>query len=341
VHFGQQIAPTVPWRGAGHSPRAPRWGLLVALSGTAAVLFAALLMVGLGPLVQALVDGLRLGLIIALAAIGLSLIFGTTGLVNFAHGSLVTLGAVLALYLNTMENGPHLNLFLAAFLAICVGGFVAGLTEVSIFGPMRRKNLPHLSLLVATIGLDIFGRNAILFFIGSRPRPFSDYQVQERIDLGLVSLAPRDLAIMGLAVVALLGVAMMLQFTTLGRSVRAVADNSALAEASGISTKFVYIAVWVIGGSLAALGGIFHGMSEQVSWNGGFLLLLLMFAAVIVGGIGTPYGAMVGGILIGVVTQVSTLFIPSQLKTAVAMLVLILALLIRPQGLFGRKTRVG
>lgn len=316
-------------------------GTLAGLGVVAAVVVVALLVAGAGPLLQALLDGLRLGLVIALAAIGLSLIFSTTGLVNFAHGSLVTLGAVLALYLNTTEGGPRLSLLMAACIAVCLGGLVAGLAEVSIFGPMRQKNLPHLSLLVATIGLDMFGRNVMLYFIGSQPRPFEAYQVQQRIQLGGISIAPRDLVIMGLAVAALIGVAVMLQFTTLGRAVRAVADNSPLAEASGISTKSVYIVVWVIGGALAALGGIFHGMSEQVSWNGGFLLLLLMFAAVIVGGIGTPYGAMAGGILIGVVTQVSTLFIPSQLKNAVAMLVLILVLLLRPQGLFGRKTRVG
>ncbi len=321
--------------------RRPSGGLLTAVAIVVAVMIAALVAAGAGALLQALVDGLRLGLVIALAAIGLSLIFSTTGLVNFAHGSLVTLGAVLALYLNTMENGPHLNLYLAALIAVCLGGVVAGLAEVSVFGPMRRANLPHLSLLVATIGLDMFGRNTILYFVGSRPRPFSAYQVQERLQFGSVSIAPRDLVMMGLAVAVLVGVALMLQLTTLGRAVRAVADNAPLAEASGISTRVVYIAVWVIGGALAALGGIFQGMSEQVSWNGGFLLLLLMFAAVIVGGIGTAYGAMAGGILIGIVTQVSTLLIPSQLKTAVAMLVLIIALLLRPQGLFGRKVRVG
>lgn len=336
-----QLEQATPGRVETRSPRGPSRGLVIATAITIAVIIAAVLAVGVTPMLQAVLDGLRLGLIIALAAIGLSLIFSTTGLVNFAHGSLVTLGAVIALYLNTMEGGPRLNLYLAAFIAICLGGLVAGLAEVSIFGPMRRKNLPHLSLLVATIGLDMFGRNSILFFVGSRPRPFNEYQIQERINLGGITFAPRDLVIMGLAAAALIAVAMMLQFTTLGRSVRAVADNSPLAEASGISTRFVYIAVWVIGGSLAALGGVFHGMSEQVSWNAGFLLLLLMFAAVIVGGIGTPYGAMAGGILIGVVTQVSTLFIPSQMKNAVAMLVLIVALLLRPQGLFGRKTRVG
>jgi len=340
VHLGQ-LTPVATKPATRTDSRMRPRSLAVAGGIVVAVLVAGMAVAGVGPLLQGLVDGLRLGLVIALAAIGLSLIFSTTGLVNFAHGSLVTFGAVMALYLNTMEGGPRLNLYLAALIAVCLGGIVAGFAEVAIFGPMRRANLPHLSLLVATIGLDMFGRNAILYFVGSRPRPFLAYQVQERIQIGGLSVAPRDLVMMALAVAALVGVAVMLQLTTLGRAVRAVADNGPLAEASGISTRFVYIAVWVIGGALAALGGIFHGMSEQVSWNGGFLLLLLMFAAVIVGGIGSAYGAMAGGILIGVVTQVSTLFLPSQLKNAVAMLVLILALLLRPQGLFGRKVRVG
>jgi branched-chain amino acid transport system permease protein len=316
-------------------------GVALAVGIVAAIVAAAIVHAGLVPLLQALLDGLRLGLVIALASIGLSLIFSTTGLVNFAHGSLVTLGAVLALYLNTTAEGPQLNLVLAGLIAICLGGLVAGLAEVSIFGPMRRARLPHLSLLVATIGLDMLGRNAILYFVGSQPRAFREFQIQERIEVGGVTIAPRDLVIILLSAGVLVGVALMLQLTPLGRSIRAVADNGPLAEASGVSSRLVFVAVWVIGGALAAMGGIFQGMSEQVSWNTGFLLLLLMFSAVIVGGIGTPYGAMAGGLLIGVVTQVSTLFIPSQLKTAVALLALIITLLLRPQGLFGRKTRVG
>lgn len=316
-------------------------GAAIGIAIVLAVLVVAILHAGLVPLLQALVDGLRLGLVIALASIGLSLIFSTTGLVNFAHGSLVTLGAVLALYFNTTADGPQLNLVLAGLLAVGLGGLVAGLAEVAVFGPMRRARLPHLSLLVATIGLDMLGRNLILYFVGSQPRAFAQFQIQERIVLGGVTIAPRDLVIMALSAGVLVGVALMLQLTTLGQSIRAVADNSPLAEASGISTRLVFIAVWVIGGALAAFGGILQGMSEQVTWNMGFLLLLLMFAAVIVGGIGTPYGAMAGGLLIGVVTQVSTLFIPSQLKTAVALFALVITLLVRPQGLFGRKTRVG
>ncbi|MDQ0711504.1 branched-subunit amino acid ABC-type transport system permease component [Streptomyces luteogriseus] len=139
----------------------------------------------------------------------------------------------------------------------------------------------------------------------------------------------------------LLGIAVLLQKTRIGTAVRAVSANRDLAEASGIDVQRVVLFVWMLAGGLAALGGVFFGLVEIVTWDMGFKLLLLMFAGIILGGLGSAYGAMVGSLVIGVVAQMSTLWFPVDLQYAWALLVLILVLLVRPQGILGRAERVG
>jgi neutral amino acid transport system permease protein len=136
-------------------------------------------------------------------------------------------------------------------------------------------------------------------------------------------------------------VALMLQRTRTGKAIRAVSDNRDLAESSGIDVSRVILNVWLLAGGLAALGGVFFGLAQLVSWDMGFKLLLLMFAAVILGGLGTAYGVIAGSLVVGIVAQVSTIWFPVELQNAWALLVLILVLLVRPQGIFGQRERVG
>ncbi len=152
---------------------------------------------------------------------------------------------------------------------------------------------------------------------------------------------PRDLIGMGISIVVLVGVALFLQRTRMGKAMRAVADNRDLAESSGVDVDRVINMVWASGAGLAALGGILQGLSEQVSWQMGFQLLLLMFAGVTLGGLGTAYGALVGSMVVGVVVEMSTLVLPSEFKTVTALLILILILLVRPQGILGQAERIG
>ncbi len=159
--------------------------------------------------------------------------------------------------------------------------------------------------------------------------------------MGPVSIAPRDLVITVLSLLVLAGVALMLQRTRTGKAIRAVSDNRDLAESSGIDVSRVILNVWLLAGGLAALGGVFFGLAQLVSWDMGFRLLLLMFAAVILGGLGTAYGVIAGSLVVGIVAQVSTIWFPVELQNAWALLVLILVLLVRPQGIFGQRERVG
>jgi neutral amino acid transport system permease protein len=178
---------------------------------------------------------------------------------------------------------------------------------------------------------------------GAGANKYIDYAVQrDLVRVGPVAIAPRDLVTTLIALAVLGGVGLMLQRTKLGTAMRAVADNKDLAESSGIDVKRVILAVWILGGGLAAMGGVMQGLVVGgVQWDMGFRLLLLMFAGVIVGGIGTAYGAMVGGLLVGVTSEVSTFWFSVDLKLVFAFLILIVVLLFRPQGLLGKKERFG
>lgn len=288
---------------------------------------------------QSLVNGLKLGLIIAMTAVGLSLIFGTTGQINFAHGELVTLGAVVAWYLNVVTPGIHL--VPAAIITVGVGGLSGGALELGLWRPVRRRNPRRFQLLVISVGLSLVLRHLILIFFGSRGRPYGSYTVQDRLSLGPLSMTPRDVSIIVLSLLVLIALGLMLQRTRVGKAMRAVSDNIDLAESSGVNVRWVVLMVWILGGALAALGGVFLGLVENVTWDMGFRLLLLMFSGVVLGGLGTAYGTIVGSIIVGLIMELSTLVFPNELKAMWAMLVLVLILIVRPQGILGVKERVG
>ncbi len=285
--------------------------------------------------------GIKFGAIIALAALGLSLIFGVTGLVNFAHGELVAFGAIAAWFLNAATGGPQLWLVWATLLAMPIAGLLGGGLEVGLWRPLRRRKIGGITLLVVAIGLSLFIRHILLIVYGGASRPYRDFTIQRSFELGPISLPAKDYVITAIALTVLVAVGLLLVKTRIGTAMRAVADNRDLAESSGIDVERVILFTWVLGAALAALGGVLQGVTEAVTWDMGFALLLLMFAAVILGGLGTAFGAMVGGMVIGLVSQVSTYWVSSEFKLVFALGALILVLLVRPQGIFGRAERIG
>lgn len=292
----------------------------------------------LGLLAQNTVNGVKFGLIIAMTAIGLSLIFGTTGLVNFAHGDLVTVGAFTAFLLN-VTLGVHL--LVAAPIAIAVTAMFTGGIDRFLWHPLRRRQTGLVAMLVVSIGLGFVLRHVMLLYFGGSRNTYAQYSLQPARTFGLIRLQPAEMVVMALSVAILIGVGLMLNRTRLGKAMRAVADERDLAEASGIDVERVVLAVWIFGGALTATGGIFFGLIESVDYLMGFRLLLLMFAAVILGGLGSAYGAMVGGLVVGLVSEVSTVWFSSQIKYVWSLLVLAIILLVRPQGILGRKERIG
>ena len=285
--------------------------------------------------------GLKTGAVIALSSIGLSLIFGVTGLVNFAHGELLALGAVFAIFFNANPFGPQWHIFIAAIPAILLVAAFGGAQEKWMWRPLRKRGTGLISMLVISIGLSFALRYAILIAITGFPRPYLQYAVQAPITFLGLNTVPKTLYIIVFTAVVLTGVGLFLVKTQLGTAMRAVSDNSDLAESSGIDVQRVILVTWIVGAGLAALGGIMFGISEQVQWDMGFKLLLLIFSAVILGGLGTAFGAMLGGFVVGVAVEMSTLWIPVEFKTAVGLAILVVMLLFRPQGLLGQRERVG
>jgi branched-chain amino acid transport system permease protein len=287
--------------------------------------------------VQRLVEGIRFGLIIAITAIGLSLIFGTTGLTNFSHGEMVTVGAFAAWWANVSLGLPFIA---ATAIAIVAGIGLGAANDLLIWRPLRKRRAGLIAMLVVSIGLGLVMRYILLIRVGGDVQ-FYTVPAETAIDIGPVTITPRDIFAMVLCLVVLLGVAVMLQFTRIGKAMRAVADNRDLASASGINVNRVILVVWMLGGGLAAFGGVMYGWTLNLRFDMGFTLLLMMFAGVTLGGLGTAYGALLGSLVIGVIVQMSTMVIPDDIKTVSGLLVLILILLVRPSGLLGARQRIG
>lgn len=283
-------------------------------------------------------SGLRFGLLLALASIGLNLVFGTTGLSNFAHGEQVTLGAALAF---VAANIWHLPLWLAIVVALVLSGATGWAQDAGIWKPLRRRGTPVMQLMIVTIGLSIALQFLIQMFVGGRSlRIQSSNPVP--MEIAGVTLSQSSWVAMAVAAVCIVGIAWWLTRTRIGRATRAVSDNPALAAATGIDPDKIIRIVWIMSTTFAALSGVLVGISfGSFNWSLGMQLLLLMFAAVTLGGLGTAFGALVGSIVIGLVVELSNLVIPSDLRYASALVILILVLLVRPQGLLGRRERIG
>ena len=283
------------------------------------------------------VNGLNFGLMLALAAIGLSLVYGTTGLSNFAHGEMVTFGAIAAL----LFSGAGLPIVLAIVLAILLAGAAGWGLDRGLWQPLRKKGLSIVQMMIVSIGLSLAARYAYQMIVGGETLQLAG-RMGQSVTLGPIRLTVTDLLSMGISIVAIAGVAWWLRSTKMGKATRAVSDNPSLAEASGISVNLVIRFVWVIGSALAGLSGVLWAWFRPgIRWDMGTQILLLTFAAVTLGGLGSAWGALIGAIIVGLMVEVSTLWIPSDLKYVGALVVLIVVLLLRPQGILGRKERVG
>jgi len=288
--------------------------------------------------IQRLFTGLSFGLLLALAAIGLSLIFGTTGLNNFAHAEMVTFGALATLSLAVNLQWP---LWIALIGALVLSAAFGWTLDAALWKPLRKKGIGLIPMMIVSIGLSLALRYIYQYIYGGSTAQLPGADGAD-LKFGPISLSPLDILSMGISVVVLLGVAYFLLRTRLGKATRAVSDNTSLAAASGIDVDRVIRIVWVIGGGLAGLSGILYAFYRPgVSWDMGFQILLLIFAAVTLGGLGTAFGALVGSLVVGVFVEISTLWIPSDMKYVGALTILILVLLFRPQGILGRKERIG
>ena len=287
---------------------------------------------------QRVFNGLNFGLLLALAAIGLSLIFGTTGLSNFAHAELITFGGLMTLLFGSILGMP---IWIAVPIALVLSAGLGWVNDAALWKPLRRRGVGLIPMMIVSIGLSLAVRYVYQFFVGGGTSQLPG-ATDTTLSIGFFGVSWIDIGSMAISVVVLLAVAYFLLRTRIGKATRAVSDNPALAAASGIDVDRVIRIVWVMSGALAGLSGILWAYFRPgVSWDMGFQILLLTFAAVTLGGLGTAFGALVGSLIVGFFVEMSTLIIPADMKYVGALVILILVLLVRPQGILGRKERIG
>ena len=288
--------------------------------------------------------GLIVGSIIGLGSIGLTLTYGVMKFANFAHGDLMTLGMFLAFFvlqdvgLGGGRIGPlsfGWGMLPAALVAMVGVAALAVVLNRLVFRPLRTRGSGIITMAIASLGIGIMVRAVVQLLWGPSPERYTGGINKAVTIFWDLKVKPDQFFIVALTLVLAVLVYLLLYRTQLGKAMRATADNAELAEVSGIETEQIRQWTWIIGGLLIAIAGIMLGIQAQLRFSAGFNLILPMFAATILGGIGNPWGALVGGLVVGVSQEVSTEWINTGLKPGVPFAILILMLIVRPRGLFG------
>ncbi|NVM25264.1 MAG: branched-chain amino acid ABC transporter permease [Desulfobacterales bacterium] len=296
--------------------------------------------------------GIVLGSIISLGAIGLTLVYGIIRFANFAHGDFLTAGAYIALFMVTGVLSwigiPDSNFGSLSFgwrmaiafpFSMLAVGCVAIVLDRVLYRKLRRKASGAVIFAMSSLGAAFIIRMIIFILWGADSLFYRPGILRPALELPLgIKIRPDQILILLLVVFLITLLHFFLQNTKMGKAMRATADNMELALISGIDTERIIIWTWGIGGALAAAGGILYGIDVQLHPHMGWNFLIPLFAATILGSIGNMYGALIGGLTIGVAQQVSTAFLLPTYKPAVAFIIMILILLIRPQGIFGGRS---
>jgi branched-subunit amino acid ABC-type transport system permease component len=280
--------------------------------------------------------GLVTASVLALAGVGVTLQFGVTNYVNFAYGAYLAFGGFLA---STLNVALGITFWVAVVISSVVIGIGAVIINRLLLQPFARRNPPTVYLLIVTLGLWLILSNAILAIWGADPRTYN-VAVQSVLTIGPFELTPYQLLILGIAAGCLVGVHLLLTTTKLGKAMRALSDDSSLAKVSGIDTERVVDATWLVTGALVGLAGCILALNLgtfDATFGDNFLFVI--FSAVILGGIGQPYGTMIGALIVGLATEMSAVFINSAYKSDIAFALLIVMLLVRPKGLIPRRGR--
>jgi branched-chain amino acid transport system permease protein len=309
--------------------RYPQRAAIVVIGLLLAVL---LLTKGVHDVAQTGLSGLTLGSVYALGAVGLTLVYGILKLVNFAHGDFLTFGAFMAYLVNVTWGAP---LVFAILFAMALTALLGVVFERVMWGPMRARRAGLLQLLLMSIGLAFLIRYGLQYGWGTEIRTLDVDQTSTVQFLGL-RIGETELIVIAIGFAVLLAVGVLLKYSLLGKQMRALADDLDLAETAGIDTSRVVVFTWVFAGALAGLAGVLAAALTNIQPELGFSLLLAIFAAVILGGIGDAFGALAGGVVLGLMIEWSTLYIDARWKITIGFAVLILVLLLRPQGIFGR-----
>ncbi|MBC7706097.1 MAG: branched-chain amino acid ABC transporter permease [Rhodoferax sp.] len=302
---------------------------------------------------QIIADGLIIGSVISLGAIGLSMTLSIVRFSNFSHGELLGWGAYLALMTSTALTTMNVRLgapiapfsfgwglLAAAVVAAALTALLALALDTILFKRLRQQGA--ITLVIASFGAALALRNMLLFWQGGVPQYFSQnlqiaIALLPRKQWGGLRVTPDQVFVLVLTLATVTGLHLFLRHSTLGRSMRATAINPGLARVTGIDPERILRATWMIGGVLAAVAGVFAGITVQLRPTMGVDLLLPLFAAVILGGIGSIWGAVLGGLIVGLAESASVTVVGAEYRSAAAFAVLVMILMVRPNGLFGEK----
>ena len=270
--------------------------------------------------------------VIAVGAVGFTMQFGITNLINIAYGDIMITSAFAAYFF----NHAGVSIWISLLAGAAVGAVFSFLLNRFVYAPFQRKGTPLIGMVIVSLAIGIMTSNLLLAFVGSdnvsyRQDPGSTVRV-----VGIV-LTTEQLLLIGIAVVLMLAVHALLRYTRLGKAMRATAANATLARNCGIPTGRVIDAVWLITGALCGMAGTIAAMNSDsfaVANGSGFLITIL--AAAVLGGAGQPYGAMLGAVIIGELTELSAAVISPEYKAVVAFSVLVVVMVLRPQGLLAK-----
>jgi len=295
---------------------------------------------------QTVADGILTGAIIALGAIGVSFGLQILRFANFAHSELITWGAYLALaFVGFFGVGTPIGpvsfgwqLILAMLLAGLLTGVLAFIVDALVYRRLRNRGANSLTLVFASFGLALILRHLIILGFGPGTHAYT-HELQIAIEVWRgIRILPDQIFILAAAIIVVAGLHIYLTYSRTGIAMRAMAESPTLARACGVKVESVIRWTWMLSGALAAMAGIFLGLTPQLHPEMGASLLLELFAAAILGGVGSLPGAVIGGLLVGLSENVSALAISTVYKTAMPFILLLLVLFIRPQGLFGKKS---
>jgi len=298
---------------------------------------------------QFLADGLLIGAMVGLGAIGVTLTYSILGFANFVHGEFIAWGAYACLVIAGLVGlgvgmdmapiGPFSIGWAVLIAGVIAMGFTGGLAlalDWLLFRRLRRHG-NAIVLVMASFGASLALRALLEFLFTAEPQYFSrELQIAVPIGLG-IRMTSDQMLMLALTAVLVVGMHLMITRTTIGRAMRAVSENPNLAAVAGIDVAGVIRKTWLIGGALACASGIVAGITVQIRPHMGFDLLLPMFAAAILGGIGSVPGAVIGGLIVGLAESMAVQFVGAEYRAAVAFLLLIAVLLVRPAGLFGKR----
>ena len=292
----------------------------------------------------ALFYGLTLGSIYALFALGYSMVYGVLGLINFAHSEVFMIGTFAALGVTVL--GAHMSaamtglvLIVAALAAILASGATASSLELAAYRPLRLRAAPRHAAMISGLGASIFLQEVFALKFGRNILAYPDiWAATPWVTVGAALLTNKMVMIFLATLIMLGGVDYFVSRTRLGRGIRAVAQEPKAATLMGVDTTAVILVTFLIGGLCAGLGGFLYGMYySQTVYYVGFVPGIKAFAAAVLGGIGNMRGAVLGGVLLGLIENFGVVCMPSQFKDVIAFSILVLVLLFRPSGILGER----